>query len=175
MQKVRSTLRLALNSAVSRGRLAYNPAEGIDHPALRTTKRPKRRFFTPEELRAILQGVDEPNAGDTLPDHQFACLIHLLAHSGLRIGEALALQWKDVDFSTGAVRVTATLVMTDGAAVRGDPKTAAGRRTMHIPEDVIGQLRVQRSTTGTVFRVNGFVFTSRTGRPQNPANILRWR
>lgn len=80
----------------------------------------------------------------------FACLIHLLAHSGLRIGEALGLSWKNIDFAAGRVRVTSALVEAAGKVVRGDPKTFAGARAVHLPASDVERLRVQRSTTGTV-------------------------
>lgn len=175
VQQVHATLRRALKDAVSRGRLAYNPASEIEHPALRTKKRPERRSFSPEEMRSILEAVDRPRKKDTAPDLSFACLIHLLAHSGLRIGEALSLSWKDVDFTAGSVRVKSTLVEAAGKVERGDPKTFAGARTVHLPASVMERLRVQRSTTGTVFRVNGFVFSSAKGGPLRMSNLLRRR
>lgn len=160
LQQVLATLRRALRDAVSRSRLQYNPAAGIEHSGLRPAKRPVRRSFTPEELRAILKAVDQPIGKDTVPDIQFACLIHLLAHGGLRIGEALALQWRDVDLPAGTVRIAATLVEAAGKVERGEPKTFASRRVVRLPASVIERLRVLRGSTGTVFRVDGLVFST---------------
>ena len=105
----------------------------------------------------------------------FGCLIHLLAHSGLRIGEALALAWKDVDFAASTVRVTSTLVEAAGKVERGDPKTFAGTRTVHLSASVMERLRVQRVSTGTVFKVGGFVFSSANGGPLRISNFRRRR
>ncbi|MDV3253685.1 site-specific integrase [Devosia sp. BK] len=53
--------------------------------------------------------------------------LHLLAHAGLRPGEAIALRVGDVDLAKGIMRIRAT---TDWAGNRSKPKTAAGIRTV---------------------------------------------
>ena len=62
-----------------------------------------------------------------------------------------------------------------GTVERGDPKTFSGARTVHLPVSVMERLRVQRSTTGTVFRSGGFVFSSEKGGPLRVSNLLRRR
>jgi len=176
LQQIRGTLALALKAAVSRGRLAYNPASSdLDHPALKGAARPSRRFFTPEELRAILKAVDEPREGDTVPDHQFAALVHVLAHSGLRIGEALALRWQDVDYTASAIHVRGTLVEGHGVPYRGAPKTETAVRTVRLPEAILERLKAHRRTQGRAVSIEGLVFTSQHGRSMRISNLIRRR
>ena len=175
IQQIRGTLSRALKAAVARGRLQYNPAADLDHSALTGAAKPSRRFFTPEELRAILKAVDEPRQGDTVPDHQFATLVHVLAHSGLRVGEALALRWQDVDYAASSIHVRGTLVEGHGVPYRGAPKTATALRTVRLPAAILERLKAHRRQQGKTRSLEGLVFTSQHGRSLRISNLIRRR
>ena len=62
--------------------------------------------------------------------------------AGMRIGEAAALHWSDIDFETGLLSITKTLyykIMTDYKFV--EPKTQASIRTIYIDADTLNELR----------------------------------
>jgi integrase len=56
----------------------------------------------------------------------------LLVHTALRRGEALALQWSDVDLDKGTLRVRGTLARIDGQLLVTEPKTAKSKRFVPI-------------------------------------------
>jgi integrase len=59
----------------------------------------------------------------------------LLLAMGLRIGEALAVIWRDVDLDLGVLRVTSTLIRVTGRGlVRKRTKSRAGGRVLLLPE-----------------------------------------
>ena len=58
----------------------------------------------------------------------------------MRIGEILALRWKDVDFATGQIRVTRGYYR----GVMGTPKTRCSRRSVPLPEALRQVLSVMR-------------------------------
>lgn len=65
---------------------------------------------------------------------QYAALVLLAAWCGLRLGELLALQRKDLDLEEGLVRVTKNLTHLPGAVcIVDEPKSAAGKREVTIP------------------------------------------
>lgn len=68
-----------------------------------------------EEFRALLKELHEPFATLSL-----LCLCH-----GLRISEALALRWADVDFLQSRISINRGIVMqqVDGCKTRGSAKT----------------------------------------------------
>lgn len=84
--------------------------------------------MTPERAREILAAV----AGD-----RNAALYELLLGSGMRVGEALALDWRDVDLERGTVFIR-----------KG--KTARAVRTIPVPPTVTASLRAHRTRSATI-------------------------
>jgi integrase len=71
-------------------------------------------YYTPEEVEAVARAL-EPQDGD---------LVRLAAYAGLRLGELLALRWRDVDFVGQALTVGRAL----SAGVEGPTKSGRVRR-----------------------------------------------
>jgi len=103
VQYIHSTLRKALQDAMSDGLMPRNVADGIKAP------RPKRKEInplSPEQARTFLKAV----RGDRLE-----ALYVLALHRGLRQGELLGLRWDDLDLEAGTLQVRPSY-----AATRGD-------------------------------------------------------
>jgi integrase len=60
----------------------------------------------------------------------------LSTFTGIRWGEAMALRRRNVDLVRRTVRVEASVSEVAGALVIGPPKSAAGVRTIAIPEAI---------------------------------------
>ncbi|MBW3662029.1 MAG: site-specific integrase [Actinobacteria bacterium] len=67
-------------------------------------------------------------------------LWRLLATSGLRIGEALGLRWRDVDWSRNRIVRRTRSKGVEGRVSTGTPKTQRGRRTADLDADTMKQL-----------------------------------
>ena len=77
----------------------------------------------------------------------------LLFMTGMRISEAAALQWSDIDFETGLLSITKTLYyksMDDYKFV--EPKTQASVRTIYIDTDTIRELQAWREVQQKVLK-----------------------
>ncbi|WP_243659156.1 site-specific integrase [Tamaricihabitans halophyticus] len=78
---------------------------------------------------ALLE-ADEKAVRWDLPD-----LCRFMMATGVRIGEALALYWEDVDFKRATVDIRYTVQRIKGRGlVRGPTKTAAGERLLPLPK-----------------------------------------
>lgn len=161
-------LSIALNAAVTRKRLIpYNPALGADRPVV---KRRRPRVLTTAELvrlRAALEAVDE--AGNRT--ERLGPLLLLLATTGIRRGEALALTWADWDRAAGLLRVERTLLYRAGEGFeRVEPKTESSKRTIRLPAvaqaALVAQAKAQaaeRLRRGRAWVDNDLIFTAQHG------------
>ena len=87
---IHATLRVMLNAAVEDGLILANPAEKLGRSLrfVRTQRHRQERIkaFSREQLEVFLEAARHREA-------RFAPLFLLLARAGLRLGEALAVQW----------------------------------------------------------------------------------
>ncbi len=161
-------LRAVLETAVRDGALARNPAAMVKRPTV-TAK--EAAYLTPAQVRDLLA-----TAGGT----RYRPLFNLLVNTGLRRGEALALHWRDVDFTKRTIRVRGTLARVDGQLVVTEPKTAKSKRVLHMSptaatvlQEVRSGQRQEQLRAGSVWAATGYVFTTETGTPCDPRNALR--
>lgn len=127
-------LRMALQRAAEWGLTVRNVADLVKPP--RHTKR-EMRSLAPEQAAALLAAAG---------DGRFAALNHLMLLGGLRIGEALAVRWSDIDWHAGAVVVARQLVSVrkHGGLFFDAPKSAAGKRSVPLLPPTLVLLRAER-------------------------------
>ena len=103
---IHCALRGMLNAAVDEGIIASNPAAGLGRSmrlSRSTTERQERiRALDREQLGRFLAAAEE-KAPRLYP------LFFLMSRTGLRLGEAVALKWEDLDLVRGEVRVERAL------------------------------------------------------------------
>lgn len=172
VRHVHTTIRQALDLAVSDGLLARNVARSVTPPRL---VRRAVRALTAQEQRLLLAHAEA--AGDDLLPLWLVAL-----RTGLRQGELLGLRWPDVDLTRGTLTVQRTLVRVHGLAPlwKDYAKSAAGMRTIHLPASALEALRRQREqqkherdALGTKYAAWGLVFASTGGVPFSGANVGR--
>jgi integrase len=74
--------------------ITYNPVEDVERPQLRTTC--EVNVYSPPEVLALV---------DTADNDQDRAILITAAFTGLRLGELVALRWRDVDLERRVVRV----------------------------------------------------------------------
>jgi integrase len=99
---------------------------------------------------------------------------------GLRIGEACGLRWSDVDLTKAMLRVQQAVQWQHGKATFAEPKSAASRRTVKLPEAATAALKRHRTrqkrerlAAGDAWIDSGLVFTSTIGTVLDYANVRR--
>jgi len=148
---IRTALSKVLQAAVEWGFMDTNPARGLIVGDRRPAK--ERLFLSPAQVRTLINSLPAP----------CRTIVSLLALTGLRIGELLALRWKHIDISVGAIRVRETV--HEGSF--GTPKTRSSRRDIPISLSARGLLQ-QLSNGATP---DDLVFHSQNGSPVNPKNL----
>jgi integrase len=137
------------DDAVTRSVLPLNPWRAVPMPKHKTAE---KRPLTEEELQALEQAPLTPYD---------RALVSILRYTGLRVGEATALQVKDI--ANGYISVSKTNV--DGVIY--PPKTAAGKRSVPVPKKLADVL------SRYLPMVNDFLFTSNGVTPWTKATIWR--
>ncbi|MGH8961686.1 MAG: tyrosine-type recombinase/integrase, partial [Jatrophihabitantaceae bacterium] len=132
--RVHRMLHRALKIAMQRERVARNVATLVEPPRQERPKTPEP--LDVEECRRVLA------AAEALRNSARWTVALAL---GLRQSEALALQWKDIDFDRNTLSVRRGLHRVPGEGlVFTEPKTDRSRRTIAVPAPLIEALRKQR-------------------------------
>ncbi|WP_031470164.1 tyrosine-type recombinase/integrase [Sciscionella sediminilitoris] len=180
------TIRTALNEAVRRRHIATNPAQIAKAPRI-----PDEEVipFTKEEAGRI-QNVCASRRNGV----RFVVALTL----GLRKGEALGLQWRDIDLNARVLMVRRSIQPVrwkhgcpagepcgrhpghcpqryGGGALPQELKSRAGKRSIGIPDPLARALkehhadqRREREQAGELWHDEGWVFASPTGKPIHP-------
>lgn len=162
----RSVISGVLGLAVRYGAIMVNPVRDIERIESKPKKAP--RALTAAERVDLLKQLQEDVTARSrdLPDFVFFMLA-----TGVRIGEALAVVWSEVDFTAGTVEITSTIIRVKGKGLlRKDTKSAAGKRTLALPMSAVAVLR-RRFMTGA--RLDQPLFPSVVGGFRDPANVRR--
>jgi integrase len=162
----RSVISGVMGLAVRYGAIMANPVREVE----RIESKPKRepRALSMAERVALLKQLqeDERARRRDLPD-----LVFFMLATGVRIGEALAAVWSEVDFDAGTVQITSTLVRVKGEGLlRKGTKSRAGERTLPLPASAVAMLR-RRFMTGA--RLDQPLFPDVLGGFRDPANVRR--
>lgn len=156
-------LRACMATALAEGLIRSNPVRDVPLPRrerIEDDDGEHVRALSREQLAAFLAVVH--------PRHRL--MFRLLAATGLRVSELLALQWRHLtlDGSHPHVRVRRALVRGS----MSPPKSRYGRRDVPIDHDLVIALRERRREVEW-HGEDDLVFPSLSGTPLNPENVRR--
>jgi len=157
INKTLTTLSAILEQAVEYEVISRNPARGRRR---RLPAAPPARSWIDraEHIEALLDGAGQLDRRARVRRGQRRALLATLVFAGLRIGETLALTWRDVDLARGTITVRAA-------------KTDAGVRTVNIVpvlRDELASYRARLDPDPTAL-----VFTTGRGTRQGATNVRR--
>ena len=152
VKHIRTVLGTILGTAEVWGYIEDNPVPKTKLP--RRGPRPERKVLTPEQLRSLLGALPEPSCS----------LVWLLVLTGLRIGELLALRWRDVNLQNGMLRVRETVY--EGHF--DEPKTRTSKRVVPLGQKGI---EVLRGLPAHALDPEALVFCSGRGTPLCRRNL----
>lgn len=171
IRSINAILSGACGAAVRWGWLAFNPVTGVKLP---TKPRPQPRPPTTDQMAEIIEAAWKAASW-------WGLFLWLSAVLGARRGEVVALQWEDVDFDAGVIRLDENYVRAAGGMVFKDTKNHQMRR-VSIDLPTVELLRQHRSSchaqlTSAGDRLNGqtWLFSARSNlsRPRDPASLTR--
>jgi integrase len=150
-------LRACLNDAVALEEIEKNPCgRKIQLP------RPRHRelaFLEPFDIDILLDRIEGPERQ----------LIMILAQSGLRLGEALALTWRHLDLAKNQITVERSWSAAGGFQ---DPKTRTSRRAVQMMPRLNQALQDYYASQGMP-GPDSLLFSTGNGKPIDPGNLRR--
>ena len=159
-RKTIENILLSLSSIVSTARAWGYAIPKVSLSELRLPQDSPRqpRFFVLRDLQRIVRAADEP----------LCTICFLLAVTGMRIGEVLALRRQDLDFHGKLINVRCSTY----ARQIGTPKSKASIADLPMPLAL--ESRLKKYLSSRHYRENnlGLLFANRRGRPYS-ANKLR--
>ena len=136
VNRVLMRLKALFREALRLELVARNPAEAV---RLRLPKGEKTaRALEPQEVARLLEAAEASRSKD------MALLLRLMLETGLRRGEALALQWRDIDLEAGELTVWRSWTKAGGKGVFSEPKTPTAKRKVPLPRGLLLRLKARR-------------------------------
>ena len=151
--------RRILQYGVTMKAIKYNPARDVIIPRKQQNKEHKVKFFSNQELKQFLDYLEDLDQSSYENFFDYVLYKTLLA-SGCRIGEALALEWADIDLKKGTISISKTL---NRYQETNTPKSKAGLREIDIDKATVSLLKQykkrQQVQSWQLGRSEGIVFT----------------
>jgi integrase len=144
-----------LESAVEYGYLQTNPARGVKFPQKGLKEKPA--IIAGESLVKLLDRLGEPHH----------TMVQLIAATGLRIGELLALRWSAVDLEGGTLTVRESVY----EGTFQPPKTQRALRTIPLGPQVMATLMALRERAKRREPMD-LVFGNQKGEPLRESKLL---
>lgn len=139
--------------------IQHNPARDVIIPRKQQNKEHKVKFFSNQELKQFLDYLEDLDQSSYENFFDYVLYKTLLA-SGCRIGEALALEWSDIDLKKGTISISKTL---NRYQETNTPKSKAGLREIDIDKATVSLLKQykkrQQVQSWQLGRSEGIVFT----------------
>lgn len=190
MQRLRATLRKALNDAMKDPSLSFhgpNPASLVE---LESGESPRPQLWTAEtEKRWRESGavpvptmVWRPEQCGAFLDHaegeKLYPLFEMASRTGMRRGELCGLRWTDVDLDARRMDVRVQLTVVNGVVEEGPTKSRAGERSVPLDDGLVAMLRAHRQQQrkdrlawGEAWVDSGRVFVLEDGSQLNPDSV----
>lgn len=188
-QRIRATLRNALNSAIQHQLITFNPATYVE---LDSGKRPKPQVWTADRVRRWEETGEKPGSVMVWTPAQFGAfldeaegdrlyaLFHLIGFRGLRRGEGVGQDWTDVDLDEGLITPSRELLNNGGEVYESEPKTDGSAATIGLDSETVRVLRAHRTQQaadrlewGEAWQDTGKVCTKENGAWLRPDEASR--
>ncbi len=158
-------MKRTMNYGVKKGYIDFNPFQGI--PKLKYAKKEKS-YMTYEEFQVFIANVD---------NSMYKVFFETAFWTGLRRGELLAIQWKDIDFQKNRMYIHKHVIYPgNGSYLVLDGRKNGSGYYVELDEDLAELLHKRYESAKTIDRFNEdcYVFGDYSPlAPENPRRQLK--
>lgn len=133
--------------------IQHNPATDVIVPRKKQKEQSKIKFLDRQELKQFLGYLDTLDQSIYENLFDFVLYTFLLA-TGVRISEALALEWSDIDLDNGYIDVNKTVAFS--RMETNSTKSEAGNRKISIDKNTVLMLRLYKARQYQCFMEHGY-------------------
>lgn len=144
VQIIHGTMNNAMKKAVSLKKIENNPCEEVIISNKNNKEREGLKYMRSEDISLFLKTSYQYN-------YIYYIFFKMLLNTGMRKGEAAALQWKDINLKEQTITISKTLDFTAKTKeeVFGDTKTFTSKRTIMIPKKLADELLAHKKWQNT--------------------------
>lgn len=118
--------------------ISKNPMNKVIPPKAKNKPKPFTDFYSKDELNTFLRGAKQYN-------FKYFMFFRLLAYSGMRKGEALALKWSDINFKDNTISINKDVTVgLNNELYEDTPKTENSFRTLDMDPATMKYLKEWR-------------------------------
>ncbi|MBT0899349.1 site-specific integrase [Streptococcus lutetiensis] len=150
INKIMILLKKIFDVGLRKGYYSNNPVKLLKKLPI---EKPKMQFWTIAEFQQFLKLFEAD-------EYNLKLLFTVLFFTGLRLGEALALTWQDIDFTSNTIHVTKSTYVNKGISHISTTKTKAGTRRIIINKKLSQELETwQKKQAGLLQQFSNDITT----------------
>ena len=158
--------------AIRQGMLTDNPCSRVTLPK---KEQSEKKIYTKEQTEKFLELLQ----GEPL---KYRLFFTILTYSGLRKGEMLGVEYKDIDWQNRTIKISRTSLYTPQKGIYTDTtKTARSKRYVRLSQFLMTMLQEhkdeqdrERERLGELWEDNDRLFVKWNGKPMNPHTPYEW-
>ena len=176
IKKAFDTLNQRFKLAITQEQVNKNPTLGVILPKQINKKNSEIQYFSEEQCKELIKESRRTQGCKKLNVYRLGELVPFLIFTGLRVGEAIALEWKDIDDKNNTITINKNVIEvksqeTGKYILEKQDSTKTDSSTRIIPMS-----NGTKECIKNLKKINGdkkFVFASQTGKYISPSNFNR--
>jgi len=161
-----------LQTAVEWQYIPANPAERVKAP--KATNQEAEYLDDKQAIQLLNLLTDQPI--------HYKTAVEVLLFTGMRRGELMGLEWKDIDFENQIITIQRSLqYLPEVGVFKDETKTYCSHRVIKVPSTAINSLRMYRTwqkkmffSIGQPWNESNQVFVTQNGTPMHPDTLTSW-
>ena len=135
-------------------------------------------FYDDEQVLTLIEHLNNLDESQK----KYRVLTMLALFTGMRRGELMGLEWKDINYDNKTISISRTsqYLPNDGIFTK-DPKTELSNRIITVPDTIIALLKdykihqeKESQNLANLWKTSDRLFTTWNGEPMSPDTITDW-
>lgn len=176
IKKAYDTLNQRFKLAINQEQVNKNPTLGVVLPKQKNKKNSEIQYFSKEQCKELIEESRRIYDYNNKNVYRLGELVPFLIFTGLRIGEAIALEWKDIDYKNKTITVNKNVVEVKSKKTgkyilekQDSTKTDSSTRIIPLSNNAMECIKNLKEINGD----KKFIFASQTGQYISPSNLNR--